>query len=159
MEDFDYSVTLAKLNNDKEATILKLKAIEMAIEAITQLNSSSFVFKDNGVFTLKTFHNDTKPEKKSPYEDYIIEVPIEYDNEMPVIEKLIYALSIKKGAFAHDAAEYIYSIDQTEKLEYLKTRFTDIASGLGRAQKLNIKKIGKKYKYMIKEEDKIDYLL
>jgi len=158
MENFDYSETLSKLNKEKETALLKLKAIDMAIEAITQLSSNKFFIYYGNTIEANALNSPKAIPKRNFYEDYEIEVPNEYESDLPLIEKLIYALAEKNGAFAHEAAEYIFSIDQTEKLEYLKTRFTDIASGLGRANKLKIKKIGKKYKYMIKEEDYLSLL-
>jgi hypothetical protein len=151
MEDFNYSEMLTKLNNDRAQTLIKLKAIDMAIEAVSQLEK---VELGDLVDLSDPKENPSTPikiEKKSPYEDYEIEVIQNYDPDLQLFEKLIYALFKKNGAFAQDAANYIFSLDQSVAFEYLKSRFTDIASGLGRAKKLNIKKIGKKYKYSIPE--------
>jgi len=151
MEDFNYSEMLTKLNNDKTQTLIKLKAIEMAIEAVSQLEKVELGDLIDMSEPKEIQSVLKKTEKKSPYEDYEIQIIDEYDPELPLIEKLIFALFKKNGAFAQDAATYIFNIDQSETLDYLKSRFTDIASGLGRAKKLNTKKIGKKFKYSIPE--------
>lgn len=80
-------------------------------------------------------------------------IPQQYNSGLSVIEMFIYAVKKMEGATALDAADYIYDLDREQDIKYLKNRFTDVASRLGRANRLNIKKVGKKFKYFIKDED------
>lgn len=149
MEGSNYSEMLEKLNSDRSQTLIKLAAIDMAIEGVTQLQNVNLGHNPAILSNNYPLNNINKEDKKSPYDEYIIEISDVYHQDMQPIEKLIYAIFKKNGTFAQEAASYIYEIDKSLDLGYLKNRFTDIASGLGRAKKLDIKKIGKKFKYSI----------
>ncbi len=152
MEGSDYVEMLKKLNGDKEQVLLKLKAIDMAIEAITQLSSDSFMKYSLSPVGGNDIGKEEKVQKRSFYDEYVIDIPNNYEDDMPLIEKFLFALNQKGGATAHDAADFVSEFDKTETNEQFRKRFTDIGSGLGRANKLDIKKVGKKYKYSLKKE-------
>ena len=147
MEESNYIEMLKRLYQDRDNTILKLKAIDAAIEVITPLSENKFIISNSKLTGL------VKTEKKSIYEDVVISVPFGYAYNLSTVELLLYALFNKGELAAHDAAIVIYEIDSIHDLNYLKRRFTDIASGLGRAGKLDIRKKGKKFLYSLKEAD------
>lgn len=149
----DYTDAIKRLEKDKSRLMSELLIIETALTALTKLSHDVTVGKPIEPSISFTGGHLIKSVKSNPYEHYNIEVPSVYDKELPMVEKLLFALKQKNGSFAQDAAEFIAEIDDSENLEMLKRRFTDIASGLGRAKKLNTKKIGKKYKYSIIETD------
>lgn len=153
MEIHEYVEMLEKLKVDRQETLFKLSAIEAAIEALQPLCGVDNEVKMSsvGIFS-EASPSSVNSVKKSFYDDYEIEIPDVYDVDLSPIEKLLFSLS-QKDATAHDAASYILEIDKNSDIELLKRRFTDIASGLARAKKINYKKIGKKFKYSLKQED------
>lgn len=145
----DFTSALKKLEKEKVRLSSQLLDIQTAIESLIKVGAALNLENDI------VFHSDNsaRKEKNLPYSDYNVVVPSRYDPDLTLPEMLIYALSVNSGMFAQDAAQYIYQIDPSVDIETLKKRFPDIASSLQRAKKITYKKIGKKYKYFIKESD------
>jgi len=143
----DFTAALKKLEKEKVRLTAQLADVNTAIDSLQRVNASL-----SGESVVLVTENGSKKEKVLPYNDYTVLLPSRYDSDLTLPEMLIYALKSKNGAFAHDAAEFIFSVDDTVDVENLKKRFTDIASAMARAGKLDFKKIGKKYRYFIKDE-------
>ncbi|QQL48950.1 hypothetical protein [Mucilaginibacter ginkgonis] len=139
----DFASALKKLEKEKLRLTTLLANINAAIDS---LNKVSAGFQGELNYTSEI---QPKKIKTLPYADYNVVVPIGYYEDLTIPEMLIYALDETGGAFAHDAAEYIGSIDELANVEYLKKRFTEIASSLAKVNKIGFKKIGKKYKYFL----------
>jgi hypothetical protein len=154
----DYTSTIRSLEKHKSNLLADLLVVDQALDALIKLNTSATV--GDGIKSTSSIATPSNKNgaKISPYEDYEVVIPKEYDKELTMIEMLIFAIDQKNGATAQDAATYISLLDNEIDIELLKRRFTDIASGLGRAKKLNIKKIGKKFKYSLKPVERVAIL-
>lgn len=139
----EFDAAIKKLEKERMKLSSQLADINTAIEALMRIGGNNTSESSNIIINSKT-------DKPLQYSDYIVVIPSKYAEDLTLPEKLIYAISKNGGgAFAHEAAELIHEIDEKNNLEYIKKRFTDIASSLARANKLTYKKIGKKYKYSL----------
>lgn len=154
MGNSDYTNAIKKLERDKARLCAEIDLINTALDALNKLTTSNIPVGRSTDITAAMFGVDgIKRAKGSGYEDYQVVIPSDYNSDLSPIEMFIWAVKEMEGATALDAADYIYDNDREQDIKFLKNRFTDIASRLGRAKKLNIKKVGKKFKYFIKDED------
>ncbi|MGN6640797.1 MAG: hypothetical protein ACTHJ8_17935 [Mucilaginibacter sp.] len=154
MGNSDYTNAIKKLERDRSKLMAEIDLINTALDALSKLTTANItVGKPSDIAAAIYGVDSLKRVKGNGYEDYEVVIPCEYSSELPVIEMFIYAVKKMEGATALDAADFIYDLDREQDIKYLKNRFTDVASRLGRAKKLNIKKVGKKFKYFIKDED------
>ena len=144
----EFASALKKLEKEKLRVSAQLADITTAIDSLIKVNASLNLDAPVGFL-----QDHTNKEKTLPYSDFTVIIPSLYESDLTLPEMLTYALYLNKGAFAHEAAEFIYQLDVNIDIENLKKRFTDIASALARAKKIDYKKIGKKYKYFLKKED------
>lgn len=143
----NYKEMIKELQYDRKVFQQKIEQIDAAIQALQAVTN---------VATVETVEGSgikgEKRERTNPYANYEIDISKGYDKEGPVPDMLIYALKIMKGATAIQAAEYMATVFKDHSKDLLERRFTDIASSLYRAGKINAVKLGKRFKYVLKEE-------
>src|ERR1700754_1302461 len=111
----DFASALKKLEKEKVRLTAQLADVTNAIESLQRVNASL-----SGELVSAPGEAGIKKDKVVPYGDYTVIVPSRYDSDLTIPEMLIFALKSKNGAFAHDAAEFIFSIDDKVDVENLK---------------------------------------
>lgn len=78
-----------------------------------------------------------------------LSLPSQYDPNLSYPDKVLFVVGEKRGALVEEIVSYIANIEKTTDLEALKQRITQVASKMGRNDRLTFKKYGRKYKYFL----------